>query len=393
MLVSFLLALSLITLSARLCAKLCGYLGQPPVMGEVLAGIALGPSLLGWLAPAAEAYLFPAQIAPVLTLFAQIGVILYMFLVGLEFDASLISRRRRVTIAVSVASILAPFALGLGLGEFLWPRFGGGEHLAFLLFVSVAVSVTAFPVLARILGDRGATQTPIGQLALACAASNDIVAWCLLSLVAGIAQHTSGNAVRTVAWSVAFGLAMILVVRPLMRRLSKRTESDSVFSVVLAMLLGAALASEFIGVHALFGAFLFGAIIDHQSPLAQALDARLRTLVSLLLLPVFFASTGLRTELALICSGGALLAIIAVASVGKIGGTFVAARWSGESSRSATALGVLMNTRGLMELIVLTTGLQLGILSPTLFAMFVVMALVTTFATTPLFTWLTRARA
>ena len=383
---SFLIALSVIVLAARLCAFACSKLGQPPVMGEVLAGIALGPSLLGHLWPQAQAALFPAATTQVLGLFAQLGVILYMFVVGLELDVAALQKRGKVAAAISAASIAVPLLSGICTALVLPTSYGHG--LAFTLFIGVAMSITAFPVLARILSDRGATHTHLGQLALSCAAINDVVAWCLLAAVVAVAKNQASAGIRTAALTCLFVAVMWLGVRPLVRRIAHRGESETVFSVVLGALLLCALASEMIGIHALFGAFVFGAIIPHDSALAQAMETRVRTLASVLLLPIFFAFTGLRTQLALLSGAQAWLlslAIIAIASAAKFSSTFLAARAMGEPTRTAAALGVLMNTRGLMELIVLNVGLELGVLSPLLFAVFVIMALVTTFSTTPIF--------
>ena len=389
-LLSFLIALSVVVLAARLCAWLCVKLGQPPVMGEVLAGIALGPSLLGRLWPAMQAAIFPPNVTIVLGLVAQIGVILYMFVVGLELDVAALQQRGKAAVAISAASIMVPLGAGIVTALALPTEYGSG--LAFTLFVGVAMAVTAFPVLARILTDRRATHTHVGQLALGCAAINDVVAWCLLAAVVAVTKHSPQAAIRTAVLTIIFAAVMWLGVRPLVRRLAHRDESESVFAIVLAALLLCALASEMIGIHALFGAFIFGAIIPHDSALAHAMETRVRTLVSVLLLPIFFAFTGLRTQLSLV-SGTKVwlltLAIIAIASAGKFVGTFFAARATGEPMRTAAALGVLMNTRGLMELIVLNVGLELGVLTPVLFAVFVLMALVTTFSTTPIFARLT----
>jgi Kef-type K+ transport system membrane component KefB len=250
------------------------------------------------------------------------------------------------------------------------------------------MSVTAFPVLARILSDRKMQRSPLGTLALACAAINDVTAWCLLAIVVSIARAHASSAAWTIGLVIAFAVLMIAVVRPIVRRrLSDAEPSANVLAVVLAGLLASALATEAIGVHALFGAFLFGAILPHDSRLARAIGDKLTDFVVVLLLPAFFAFTGLRTRLGLVHGVDAWLAcalITFVATAGKFGGTFVAARITGLGARDATSLGVLMNTRGLMELVVLNVGLDLGIVPPTLFAMLVVMALVTTFATTPI---------
>jgi len=389
-----LLTLTVVLVVARLLGALFRRFQQPPVIGEVLAGILLGPSLLGRVAPGASAWLMPAHVAPFLGVIAQVGVILYMFLVGLELNTQLLQKRTHASVAVSHASIVVPFTLGSALALYLYPRYshGGVPFTVFALFMGVAMSVTAFPVLARILTDRRMHQTRMGTIALACAAVDDATAWCLLAFVVSVVQAEPGRMLTTVSLTGGYIAAMLFMVRPLVLRFvrwheSRRHLTQDAFAGVCVVLLLSALATESIGIHALFGAFLVGAIVPHDSALAREMSGKLEDLVVVLLLPAFFAFTGLRTQIGLVDTLEQWLtcgAIIAVASIGKFGGSSVAARWTGMPWRESVALGVLMNTRGLMELIVLNVGLDLGVLSPTLFAMLVVMALVTTFATTPI---------
>ncbi len=389
-----LLALVVIIVAARLCGALFARLHQPPVMGEVMAGILLGPSLLGQVSPAAMHYLQPVAIAPVLSAVAQIGVMLFMFLVGLELDMGRLGRRTRAMIVISQVSIVVPFLLGMGLAVYLYPRLSSSDvpFTVFALFIGVSLSVTAFPVLARILTDRGIQGTELGMVALSCAAVGDVTAWCLLAFVTAVASATMSSAAITFTLTIVYLAAMLLVARPLIARAVRVQELRGVVSqgaiamAVVGMLLSA-LATEAAGIHAIFGAFFAGALIPHESRLARTLTRALSDLVVVLFLPVFFASTGMRTEIGLVSGASQWLLcglIILVASVGKFGGTFVAARLTGFGGRESAALGVLMNTRGLMELIVLNVGLDLGILAPALFAMLVLMAVATTFATTPI---------
>jgi Kef-type K+ transport system membrane component KefB len=388
-----LLALATIIALGRLLGAVCGRLGQPPVIGEVIAGILLGPSLLGRIAPAAMEFLFPAGIAPHLSVLAQLGVILFMFLVGLQLNAELLRARVQATVAISHAGIVAPFLVGAALALALYQPYApaGVSFTSFALFMGVALAITAFPVLARILTDRGLAQTELGVIALGCAAADDITAWCLLAVAVGVAQAQAGGALTTAALAMCYLVVMFAIVRPVVARWLPRAEGEPVrpalVAWVLVGLLLSALTTEAIGVHALFGAFLLGAIIPHDSALARALHAKLSDVVSVLLLPAFFAYTGLRTEIGLLEDAADWLmcaVIIVAATLGKFGGAFVAARLTGLNSAAAAALGILMNTRGLMELIVLNLGLELGIISPTLFAMMVLMALVTTIAAAPL---------
>jgi Kef-type K+ transport system membrane component KefB len=395
-----LVALVVVIAMARAFGAAFKYVQQPAVIGEVIAGIALGPSLLGRVSPGAMHFVLPPSVAPFLAVIAQVGVVLFMFLVGLELDASRLQQRTRTTVAISHASIVLPFLLGTLLARWLYPLLSSSDVRfgVFALFVGASLSVTAFPVLARILTDRRVQKTRLGVMALACAAVDDVTAWCLLAIIVGITNADAFGAVRTVVGSLGFVLAMLVVVRPVVARLVRRQElrrklPQGAIAAVFVGLLVSALATEALGIHAIFGAFLLGAIVPHDSLLARELSRRLEDVVVILFLPAFFAFTGMRTQIALLSGGtywGITLVIIAVASLGKFGGTFVAARLTGLGSRDAASLGILMNTRGLMELVVLNLGLDLHVISPTLFAMLVLMAVVTTFATTPILNLLYR---
>lgn len=388
-----LLALALVIASARALGALFRFLHQPPVIGEMIAGILLGPSLLGRLAPGFAAYILPQSIAPLLNVISQFGVILYMFLVGLDVDVMTLRDRARSTITISHASIVFPFLLGASLALLLYPYLSnsGVSFTAFSLFLGVSMSVTAFPVLARILTDRGIHTTKMGTLTLACAAIDDVTAWCLLAFVVSVTAH-AGSATRTLSMALVYIAFMLLLLRPLVTRVttwmdSKGRMTQGILATVLLSILLSSLTTESIGIHSIFGAFVLGLIIPNRSKLARELNAKLEDFVIVFLLPAFFAFTGLRTQIGLV-SGTRdwilCILIILVASAGKFGGSALAARWNGLSWRESSALGILMNTRGLMELIVLNIGLELGVISSTLFAMLVLMALVTTVATTPI---------
>jgi Kef-type K+ transport system membrane component KefB len=389
--VHVLLALAAVIALGRLLGALLSRVRQPPVIGEVLAGIMLGPSLLGRLAPDVGAFVLPDSITPALTLIAQIGVVLYMFIVGLELNLDRVGSRAHATVAISHASIVAPFVLGTTLALYLYPRFSTADvpFTSFALFIGVAMSITAFPVLARILSDRGMTHSDLGVVALTCAAVDDVTAWCLLAFVVGVAEARAESALFVVLTTLAFIAVMLLGVRPLIRRLGAGGESRSwrAFVVTLVGVALSALVTEKIGVHAIFGAFLFGAVLPHDGAVARTWTTHLKAPITIVLLPAFFALAGMRTRIDLVATAFAWLVcllIIVVATAGKFGGTYVAARLSGVDWRPAAGLGILLNTRGLMQLIVLNVGLDLGVLSPALFTMMVLMALVTTMATTPI---------
>jgi K+:H+ antiporter len=389
-LLRLLLALLVVILAARALGVVFRRLHQPPVIGEVVAGILLGPSFLGAFAPSATAFLFPANVLPLLGILSQVGVILFMFLVGLELDAGPLRRRTHAVVAISHASIALPFVLGTALALALYPRFATSDvpFGTFALFLGVAMSITAFPVLARILRDHGIDRTPIGVLAISAAAVDDVTAWCLLAIVIGVARGQEAGGLVAIGLALLYAALMWTVVRPLLRRVVQRHDAGArgTVALVLVGVVASALATESIGIHALFGAFLLGALVPHDSRLARDLAGRIEDVVLVLLLPAFFAVTGLRTRLGLLGTWEHwlwFLAVLAVACAGKLVGAAVPARLTGLSWRDATSLGILMNTRGLMELIVLNIGLELGLISGALFALMVLMAVATTISTGP----------
>jgi Kef-type K+ transport system membrane component KefB len=389
-----LLALGVIIGTARVMGGLFGLIGQPAVIGELVGGIMLGPSFLGQIAPALHDQLLPTGVTAFLGVYSQLGVILYLFLVGLELDLSVLGKSSHATLAISHASIIVPFLLGAGLALSLYPKVSnsGVPFTVFALFLGVSLSVTAFPVLARILTDLKISRSQMGVVALTCAAIDDVTAWCLLALVVSIAQERTSDALRTVLLTAALIFVVLKIVAPFVRRSVPRLDrsadlSRAALSVVLLAMLASAMTTEYIGIHGFFGAFLFGAIIPHESRLATELTRRLGDFVAVLFLPVFFAYTGTRTEIGLITGLEDWLlcgTIIAMACLGKFGGTLLASRLSGVGWRDSAALGILMNTRGLVQLIVLNVGLDLGVISPRLFSMLVLMALVTTLMATPI---------
>ena len=395
-----LLALAVIIVTARVVGAVFSWIDQPAVLGEIVGGIMLGPSLLGRIAPGVFANLLPPPVALFLGVYAQIGIMIYMFLVGLELDVTVLRKRGHATVAISHASIIVPFLLGAALAIPLYPILssGGVPFTVFSLFLGVSLAVTAFPVLARILTDRDIHRTRIGTLALTCAAVDDMTAWCLLALVVSIAHAHTSQALWAVILTFAFIAVMLAAVQPVVRRWMASFDaasriSKAGLSAMLAGLMTSAMATEYIGIHGIFGAFLFGAVVPHDSRAAAEINERLQDIVAVLFLPAFFAFTGMRTEIGLMSGVRDWLicgVIIVAACAGKFGGTLVAARLAGLRWRDSAALGLLMNTRGLVELIALNIGLDLGIITHRLFTMLVIMALVTTFMTTPALSRLVR---
>jgi Kef-type K+ transport system membrane component KefB len=393
-----LLAMAVILASCALVGALLRRVGQPAVLGEILVGILLGPSVLGALSPEAVDWLFPAQIMPIIGALAQLGAILFVFVAGMEVDTRLIRTRSTVAVVVSHVSIAVPFLIGVVLATTMHGAFApaGIGYVPFALFLGVSMSVTALPVMARILMDLNLIRSDVGAIALTCALVDDVTAWSLLALVVAFATSSSEAAfVVTVAMALVFALVLVGVVRPLLQRLASTRFSQmrEVFlSAVLCLLLLSALATERIGVHAIFGAFLLGMVCPRQTEPFEWVREHVAPLTTVLLLPLFFVYSGLRTQLGLLGSDHWLwcLLIIAVAILGKLGGSAVAARAVGMDWPRSLQLGTLMNCRGLTELVVLNIGLDLGVVTPTLFTMLVVMALVTTAMTSPVLRWLQR---
>jgi K+:H+ antiporter len=374
-------------------------IGQTAVIGEMFAGILLGPSLLGQVSPSLESRLFPPDSLPPLYLISQLGVVLFMFVVGTEVDLDRLRRRARATMFISNAGIIVPFALGVGLSIYLHDRYApaGVAYLTFALFVGIAMSITAFPVLARILSERGLTQTDIGNTAIGCAAIGDVTAWCLLALALAIGQGQGfTQPVIAVTLTAVVALIALVVVRP--RASGFFGSADSAGATrgsllrALIFLFITAWATETIGVHALFGAFLAGAAVAGAESLREPLRKAIEPLTSTLLLPLFFAYAGLRTQVGSLSAEAwfACVLVLIAAVAGKFGAISAAARVQGFSWRDSVALGALMNTRGLMELVVLNIGYDLGILSAPLYTMMVIMALTTTCMAGPVLALLAR---
>ncbi|HEV8203242.1 MAG TPA: cation:proton antiporter [Pyrinomonadaceae bacterium] len=382
-----------ILIMAGLFRRLFRGLGQPPVMGEMIAGIVLGPSVLGWLYPPALSFLFPASSLDTLRQLSQIGVVLFMFIVGMEVNLRLVREKGTAAVMISHASIIVPFLLGTTLSLFLFRDLApaGTSFNAFALFIGVAMSITAFPVLARILEDRNLTHTTLGSIAITCAAVDDVTAWCILALVIAIVKSAGiASSAITIGLTLVF-VTMIFLVRPQLGRLVKDPDSQQhrrrLIPIILAFVLLCALTTETIGIHALFGAFVAGVIMPPSTEFRIFLKDKLEAFGSHALLPLFFAFTGLRMQVGLLNDWQGWLmcgVIILVAIAGKLGGSMFMSRWTGMTWSRSFSIGVLMNTRGLVELVVLNIGYDLGILSGRIFAMMVLMALVTTFMTGPL---------
>jgi Kef-type K+ transport system membrane component KefB/nucleotide-binding universal stress UspA family protein len=372
---------------------------QPLVIGEIFAGIMLGPSLFGLIAPGLAHSLFPAETMPYLNVLSQIGLIFFMFLIGLELNPKYLSGNLKTAILISNLSIIVPFASAFGLSFVLYPLVSNNHvnFAPFALFLGAAMSITAFPVLARIITENNLQGTRLGTLALTCAAVDDVTAWCILAVAIAVARHGSidQQAILTIIESVVYIGFMFTIGRWFLKRLSKHHHragrlSQLVLAIIYMGVVASALITEFIGIHLIFGAFLLGAVMPKDEELVRELAIKTEDFVLIFLLPIFFAYSGLKTQIGLLNSPNLWLLsalILLVAIGGKYTGTYVAARLSGIDKREASALGWLMNTRGLTELIVLNIGLELGVITPLLFTMLVIMALVTTFMTSPLLEW------
>jgi Kef-type K+ transport system membrane component KefB len=392
-----LLQIIVIITTARIFGGLFLKIGQPAVIGEMVAGIVLGPSLLGVLFPVAMSSLFPASSMETLKVLSEFGVIVFMFVVGMEVNSQQLREKAHAAVIVSHASIVVPFAFGVALSLCIYRSVGPANtsFTAFALFMGVSMSITAFPVLARIVEESGMSRTHIGSTALACAAVDDVTAWCLLAVVVAIAKADGiGASLVTIVLTLLFIAVMILLVKPRLGRLMKanvdcESRSKVVIAVALTFVLGCSWLTQIIGIHALFGAFLAGAVIPPIADVRSFLKTKLEPFSSALM-PLFFAFTGLRTQINLLndwLSWLLCIGVVAVAIAGKLGASMTAARWTGMGWKNSFSIGVLMNTRGLMELVVLNIGYELGILPARIFSIMVVMALVTTSMAGPLLSW------
>ncbi len=400
LLLLLLVQVAIILALSRVIGALFRRMNQPQVVGEMLAGIMLGPSLFGWLAPMASAAIFPPGSIVYLNVLSQVGVIFFLFLVGLELDPKLIRNRGHTAVVISHVSIVAPFLLGTALTLLLYRRlFNHSPHMQFTsvaLFIGASMSITAFPVLARILTERNLHKSKVGAVTITCAAVDDVTAWCLLALVIGIARANGiSSGLYTAGWATLYVLVMFFGVRPFLRRLQLVHErqgrlSQAMVGAILLMVLVSAYITEVIGIHALFGAFLLGAIMPKGSEFVKTLTEKLEDFTVVFLLPIFFAFTGLKTRIGVLDNGEMWFycgLVILVACAGKFGGSTLAARACGMPWREAGAIGILMNTRGLMELVILNVGRELGVITDAVFAMMVIMALTTTALTTPILHW------
>jgi Kef-type K+ transport system membrane component KefB len=380
----------------RVIGSLFRKIRQPRVVGEMFAGIVLGPSLLGWMAPGFSAYLFPASSMSGLNALSQMGLIIFMFLVGLGINPQELRQQGHAAVLTSHVSITAPFVLASFLSLYLYPRLSDDSvtFTSFALFMGAAMSITAFPVLARILTERNMLQSRLGTLAIACAAVDDVTGWCILAYIVVLirAAHSATPVWLNTGGLIIFALLMLYCVRPLLRRFATAYRehgalSENMMAVMLLLMLISALCTERLGVHLLFGAFLMGAVMPKERLFVRYVLDRFETITVTFLVPLFFAFTGLRTRIGLVKGPEMWMycgLIVLVATVGKLGGSMAASWISGMSLRESAGLGTLMNTRGLMELVILNIGLDIKVISPALFSMMVVMALVTTFMTTPL---------
>lgn len=389
------LQLAVVLAVCRVVGELFRRIHQPKVVGEMFAGIMLGPSLLGWVAPHASAYLFPATSLGFLNALSQVGVVVFMFLVGLKINPSELKKESHAAVLTSHVSITAPFVLAAFLALYLYPRLSDESvsFTSFALFMGSAMSITAFPVLARILTERNMLSSRLGTVAIACAAVDDVTGWCILAYIVVLIRsaHSATSIWTTIGGILVFGLAMIHGVRRLLKGFARAYKkkgalSENLMALMLLLVLGSSLMTEYLGIHLLFGAFLMGAIMPKDHQFVRYVLDRFETITVTLLLPLFFAFTGLRTNVGLVKGPEMWMycgLIILVATAGKLGGSTLASWWSGMPLREAAGLGTLMNTRGLMELVILNIGLDIGVISPALFSMMVLMALFTTFMTTP----------
>ncbi len=391
---AFLIQLIIIIITSRVFGYFFKKMGQPTVMGEILAGIFLGPSILGSLFPAYLQAIFPPGSLDTMRILSQIGLILFMFVVGMELDLDILRTKARTAVTISNASIIIPFSLGVCLAYFLHNYYAPKEapFYAFALFMGIAMSITAFPVLARIIRERTMHDKRIEAIAMTSAALNDVTGWVALAFVIAIIKaHSFSNSLYTLLATVAYMLGMVFIIRPMMNKLAKAQQNSfvkqSTVAIIFIVMLLSSLCTELIGVHALFGAFMAGVIMPQQWHFRQVITDKVEDVALILLLPLFFVITGLRTHINTVNTPAlwaVTLLIIFVAVLGKLGGSALAAKLTGENNYNSLTIGALMNTRGLMELVILNIGYDLNILSQEIFTMMVIMALVTTFMTSPL---------
>jgi Kef-type K+ transport system membrane component KefB len=380
------------------CARLFGFLfkkiGQPAVIGEIVAGIILGPSIVGLLFPQVNLFLFPAASLGTLNFLSQIGLILFMFIIGMELDLKIIIKQAYGAVIMSHAGIIIPFTLGMGIAYFIYTEFApaGISFLSFALFMGITMSITAFPVLARILKERGLTRTNLGITALTCAAADDLTAWCVLAAVIALVKSGSSvSAFYTMGFAVAYLAIMFTLIRPALQRLedlynNKEKKRTAIIALLFLLLIVSSYITSVIGINALFGAFIAGVIMPSSFSFRKIVVDKIEDVSLILLLPLFFVVTGLKTQIGLLNQTHLWITfgwLLLVAVGGKFGGVTIAAKVVGQNWKDSLSIGVLMNTRGLMQLIILNIGYDLGILTPEIFAMMVLMALVTTFMTGP----------
>lgn len=384
-----------VLLMVRLFGFLFKHIGQPGVIGEIVAGIVLGPSVLGYFFPDVFQALFPPESLTNLELLSQVGLVLFMFVIGMELDFSVLKNKINETLVISHAGILVPFFLGIVASYWIYEEYAAAQtaFLPFALFIGISMSITAFPVLARIIQERNMTKTSLGTLAIASAANDDVTAWCLLAVVIAIAKAgTFASALYAIGLTALYIIIMFMVVRPFLKKVGEVYANQEVINktfvaLILLILIISSTLTEIIGIHALFGAFMAGVVMPPSIGFRKVMMEKVEDIALVFFLPLFFAFTGLRTEIGLINSPalwGVCLLLITVAVAGKLGGCAVAARLVGESCKDSFTIGTLMNTRGLMELVALNIGYEMGVLPPSIFVILVIMALVTTFMTTPL---------
>ncbi|MEQ1602550.1 MAG: cation:proton antiporter [Methylophilaceae bacterium] len=400
-----LLQLTVIVLAARIGGEIALRVGQSAVVGEIVLGILLGPSLFGLLAPNLFQYVFHSGSPEPMQMLSQIGLVLLMFQIGLEFDFSHLSERRnrKIMLWVAVASLIAPFALGYGIGRISAPALSPGAHpVASALFIATAFSITALPILGRIMMEFDMTRTAIGVIAISAAAINDVIGWLLLALVTTLTltNFDAPSFALKVALVLLFFAVSWFAVRPLMKHILHRFDAKSgvldnnLLGIVLAAIFLSAMTTYQLGIFAIFGGFMMGVLLHDEHAFVKTWRTRISPFVMVFFLPIFFTYTGLRTNIGSLDSAAAwgwCALIVFLATLGKFGGAYLAARLAGMNHMQAKILGIMMNTRALMELIVINVGYDLGVISQQMFTILVIMAVFSTIITSPcLRRWLPR---